>query len=80
MVFTDYAEAKAAAEAADMSFVAFGPKAGPDTMTVSGYVLVAADASPTECRDAAFEAMHGRPFHPNEELLLTLAEARSAED
>lgn len=77
MVFSDYAEAKQAAEEADMSFIGFG---GETAATFDGYVLVAKDATPIECRNAAFEAMRGRPLDPREEILLTLAEARSAQD
>lgn len=77
MVFTDYAEAKQAADEAAMSFVGFG---GETAFTYDGYVLVAKDATPVECRNAAFEAMRGRPIDEREEVLLTLAEARSAQD
>ncbi len=75
MVFTSHAEAKAAAEAADCSFIGFGPEAGKFT----GYVLVDADADPIACRNVAFEAMRGRPIDRREELLVSLVEARSAE-
>lgn len=75
MVFSSHAEAKAAAEAAGLSFIGFGP----DGAKFQGYVLVDPEASPAECRNAAFEAMRGRPIDHREELLLTLVEARSAE-
>jgi hypothetical protein len=76
MVFTDWAEAKKAAEAADQSFIGFG-KEGE---LPQGYVLVAKDATAIECRNAAFEAMRGRPIDPREELLLEVAGAYGAED
>lgn len=75
MVFTDFAEATLAAEAAGMSVLGTcKPDAEPT------YLLIPKDADELACRNAAFEALVGRPISDGEEYLLELVESRAAED
>lgn len=76
MVFTEYSKAREAAEAAGLAVVGFGNEHDGQ---LAGYVLVDPGSDPEACRNAAFEAMRGRPIDPREELLLGLVEARSAQ-
>lgn len=74
MVFTEYSKAREAAEAAGLAVLGYA-----DHGNTRGYVLVDKEADDVDCRNAAFEAMRGRPIDHREELLLSLVEARSAE-
>lgn len=73
MVFTDFAEAKKLAEQTGQVVLGMCRKDEAPT-----YTLVGPDIDELAARNLAFEQLHGRPITSQEEILLSLVEARSA--
>jgi hypothetical protein len=73
------AEERAAAEAVGQQVVVYGQREGRGVV-YGGHVLVDVLASDDEITRTVFEAKYGRSVLPQEELLMSLVEARSAQD